>query len=279
MRFHLFEFEDQRWFPAIFRNFITDHLEYHTARLYQPILPKLNALLSKYDAADIVDLCSGAGGPLPCLVQQGLLADKVVLTDLYPNKTAFQTLSQRNTKVQHRNESVSAFNCPHDLTGIRTLFTGLHHFKPDGVVKILQDAQAKNAPIALFEFTERAANRIIPAFLLGFIMGILDTHKVKNRSWGRMFFTYLLPLAPLFYWWDGIVSNLRTYTVDELTQLVKDADPDGKYDWDIGKLPAKAHLGKYHITHVIGMPKVKHATNALRQTAQATEDSLATNAA
>jgi len=27
-RFHLFEWEDQPWLPAVFRDFITDHLRY-----------------------------------------------------------------------------------------------------------------------------------------------------------------------------------------------------------------------------------------------------------
>ncbi len=68
-RAHLFEWEDQPWLPPVFRDFITDQLRYsHGEAMRLPInsaiAQHLQQLLERTGSERIVDLCSGAGGPV-----------------------------------------------------------------------------------------------------------------------------------------------------------------------------------------------------------------------
>jgi hypothetical protein len=63
----------------------------------------------------------------------------------------------------------------------------------------------------------------------------------------------VVPLVSLF---DGLVSCLRTYSVQELRELTEGLGTND-YQWDIGEL--KCTAGPIPITYLIGLP-VDHAT-------------------
>src|SRR5437899_1363774 len=95
-RFHLFEWEDQTWFPDVIRRNMTDYLRFMITKLgiYDPVVPLLREMLEKTGHKEILDLCSGAGGGLEDL-QQKLSADMhteipVTLTDKFPNLDAWR---------------------------------------------------------------------------------------------------------------------------------------------------------------------------------------------
>ena len=58
---------------------------------------------------------------------------------------------------------------------------------------------------------------------------------IRPFRWGRLVFTYLIPILPLLCLWDGLISCLRTYSVSELRELVRVLESDG-YTWDVGEL-------------------------------------------
>ncbi|MET1255680.1 hypothetical protein [Aliikangiella maris] len=265
-RVHFFEWEDQKWFPHLFRNFITDHLVFHSTRLYQPVIQKLLDAMRITGYRSIVDLCSGGGGPLPKLIanhkenlDQPITA---TLTDLYPNLDAFERNHDLSDgAIKYLEKSTSAMDCPAELNGFRTIFTALHHFKPDDAKRILSDAMEKNVPIAAFEHTERSAVNIAAMPFAGFLGGLVLTPFVGKMTFSRFLFTYIIPLAPFFLMWDGIVSCLRTYTVKELEKLTEDLNKNG-YRWEIGKISAVGHMGPYNVTYAIGFPgEEKSSTN------------------
>src|SRR6476646_10148967 len=139
-RMHLFEWEDQPWLPRVFRDFITDHLRYtHNERMREPvnraIAERLAVLLAETGCHQIVDLCAGAGGPLPeigrILVDDLRTPVDIVLTDLFPNVAAFKRIEGESSgRVTASYEPVRATDVPAELSGVRTLFTAIHHFKP-----------------------------------------------------------------------------------------------------------------------------------------------------
>ncbi len=257
-RLHVFEWEDQPWFPAIFRNFITDHLEFHGRLAYAPAMQKLAEQLESTGHSRVVDLCSGGGGPLPAL-QPELSRRRgepvnIVLTDLYPNIEAFREIEKAsNGAITYRAESTSAMDCPEDLDGFRTIFTALHHFRPAGARRILGDAMTKCRPIASFEASERKLLALITIPLTMLIGSFLLTPFLGRLSFGRLFFTYVIPLAPLFFTWDAVVSCLRTYSPAELRELTRDLT-DENYSWETGQIATSMYLVPYNITYVIGRP-------------------------
>jgi hypothetical protein len=254
-RIHLFEFEDFQWFPTPIRNYMTDFLQFVSNRfdIYKAVVPLIEDALEHADSEKIIDLASGGGGGLlklsdhlkqhhPCL--------KIVLTDFYPNKAAFERTAAQSRMFTYYERSVDAMNVPSELVGLRTQFLSLHHFRPDDAVKILQNAVDSGSPIALFESQERNLKSIV-SMLFSPLSVIFTTPFIRPFKIGRIVFTYLIPIVPLFILWDGIVSALRTYSVKEMEALVSRVKGHETYAWKIGKQKS----GPATIPYLIGYKK------------------------
>jgi hypothetical protein len=176
------------------------------------------------------------------------------MTDLFPNKDAIERWKQSNNgRVQYREQPTDIFQLPEELTGICTMFTALHHFKPKTVRRLMQKYAEKGRVLAAFEITERNFKTIFKIMLFNIISGFLVTPVVGKLTFKRAFWTYILPVAPFFYAWDGVISCLRTYTPDDLKKLSDGLD-DG-YSWNMGELTGSNEFGPFTITYLLGMPE------------------------
>jgi len=145
-RFHLFEFEDLPWFPSLIRDAGTAFLEFVARRTHhgEALAPVLERALDRAHEDRIIDLCSGGSGPLPSTL--AVIAERegrtvrATLTDLYPNQNAFQRMTRDHPTIDAEFESVDATSVPAHLKGLRTLFSGLHHFRPAEARGILANA-------------------------------------------------------------------------------------------------------------------------------------------
>lgn len=178
-RIHLFEFEDQKWFPGFLRNYGTDFLQFlsNKTKMYKPIIP---------------------------IVKKGL----------------------------------------------RTQFLSLHHFRPNDAKLILQNAVDTNSSIAIFEAQERSLPSIL-AMLFSPVSVLLTTPFIRPFKLGRIIFTYLIPVVPLFVLWDGVVSSFRTYSVKEMNDLVSKLKEAENYEWEINKVKS----GPGIILYLLGTKK------------------------
>lgn len=255
-RVNVLELEDEPWFPTEIRNFGTDFLQEMATRfdMYAPIVPLLVDTLKSTGNTQIVDMASGGGGGLVKLsehLQKEIPDIKINLSDYYPNINAFEKTKNKSPEIfTYTNTSVDATNVPKDLKGVRTQFLSLHHFAPDMAVKILQNAVDSESPIAIFEAQERTASSIL-AMILSPISVLLLTPLIKPMSFHRFLFTYIFPVVPLFVMWDGILSSLRTYSVDEMNGLVKQVNNHESYEWNIGKV----RKGPATVLYLIGKKK------------------------
>lgn len=140
---------------------------------------------------------------------------------------------------------------PPDLPGFRTIFNAFHHFRPEEAKKILADAMADRRPIGVFEVVGRE-----PLMLFGLLTSPLPVTLTlplwRPFNWQWLLWTWLLPVMQLFVLWDGIVSWLRIYSVEELQELVADLQ-DPEWVWEIGR----TRLGDApaHATWLIGRPR------------------------
>lgn len=259
VRLHLFELEDLRWLPSAIRNGITDFLHFAVVRsgLYKAFAGRLAQSIGQLHPPRVVDLCSGAGGPWSSLhrtmgdVTEGGI--KVLLTDYYPNVTAFEALASAHDQVfEFCADPISALDVPDHLAGFRTLFSSFHHFSPAQAAGILRDAVRKRQGIAIAESTQRHALLIAYMLLTPCIVLLTSPFQAPFR-WSRMFWTYVVPAIPLAVMFDGIVSCLRTYTPKELMGLVKTVPGHESYDWQIGIDRIKGlPVG---VTYLIGLPR------------------------
>ncbi|MGX1930889.1 hypothetical protein [Flagellimonas sp. 2504JD4-2] len=254
-RVHLFEFEDQKWFPDILRNYGTDFLQFlsNKVKIYKPVIWVLEKGIEASGTDKIIDLGSGGGGGLLWLnseLKKTCPDLKIVLTDYYPNLNAFEYTKKQADNFEYINTSVDARNVPGSLKGFRTQFLSLHHFRPEDAKKILQNAVDANSVIGVFEAQERSIPSIL-AMLFSPISVLLTTPFIRPFKIGRLIFTYLIPIVPLFVLWDGVVSSLRTYSVDEMKALAKDLENGETYDWEIERVKS----GPGVVLYLLGTPK------------------------
>src|SRR5262249_303428 len=138
---------------------------------------------------------------------------------------------------------------PDQLIGLRTVFNSFHHFRESDARKILLDAVKAGQPIAIFEYTERAVLIAFLTMILTPFLVALATPFIRPFRWSRLVLTYVLPLVPFTCWWDGVVSQLRAYTVEELNTLTKELSCDS-YSWHAGTVALPGSLG--HLTYLLG---------------------------
>ncbi len=262
-RFQAIELEDYPWFPGQWRNFMTDffHFQMKTFDLYRPASGLLAEVLRRTGQQRIVDLCSGGSGPL-ALVQKQLreqhgLAVPVRLTDKYPNLPAFAKITEEaralGGEIEYSAESVDATAVSDDLTGLRTMFSCFHHFPPQLALRILGDCVEKGAPIAIFELSNRSFAAYLQVLLGGPLSIPFLTPFFRPFSWGRLFWTYVIPVIPFCIVWDGVGSNLRAYAPDEMRALVAQVPGQARFEWQTGMADGGAPGVK--VTYLIGVPK------------------------
>lgn len=256
-RLHLVELEDLPWCPPAVRDGATDCLQFsiNLTRLYSSVAPHLCRALKQTGATRVVDLCSGGGGPwlhLHRKLHECGAAARVCLSDRYPNIDAFAHM-QRKTggAVEFTTEPVDALAVPATLTGFRTLFSSVHHFRPQEVQAILHDAVAQRQGIGLFDAVQRRPHVILTALLVVPVTTLLLTPFIRPFRWSRLFWTYGIALIPLMLSFDGVVSCLRAYTPHDLRRMVDELGETG-YIWEIGE---QREVGSQAvITYVIGYP-------------------------
>ncbi len=101
-RIHLFEIEDFNWFPGWLRACLTRLIVImHRALGTSEALVELVArALKESNTSNIIDLCSGSGGPMIDVVRTlrerpGFEGIKLTLTDLYPSKEAAELINNQ----------------------------------------------------------------------------------------------------------------------------------------------------------------------------------------
>lgn len=254
-RIHLFEFEDQPWFPRFIRNYGTDFLQFlsNKTKMFVPLIPWVEKGLAAGKTSNIIDLASGGGGGILSLNNELIQKHpdlRILLTDFYPNLEAFEFTSNQASNISYSKDAIDARAVPGKLKGLRTQFLSLHHFRPVDAIKIFENAVSENQAIFIAEGQERS----IPSFLAMFfspITVLLVTPLIRPFSLGRLIFTYLIPIVPLFVWWDGMVSCFRTYSVSEMEQLVEKVKGKEKFNWETGRVKS----GLAQLLFLLGIPK------------------------
>jgi hypothetical protein len=240
-RLHLFEFNDQPWFPQVLRDGETAYLAtaYRLVPLPRHWAEKIVTALQPGDRMEILDLCSGAAGPVPALIDAlerlGCEAT-VTLTDLYPNpKTA------AHRRMAWCPKTVDATRVPPELTGTRTMFSAFHHFRPEAARAILDDAFQRRRSICIFEAGSGGLLGVATMLLVPLNV-LLMMALARPFRWTHLLFTYLIPLLPLILFWDGVVSMLRIYSPEQMLALSQGLQaPD--YDWEAGRIRARGIPG------------------------------------
>ncbi|KAJ9615804.1 hypothetical protein H2200_001881 [Cladophialophora chaetospira] len=248
-RRHFFEVNDQAWFPQTLREKVQDYLTLgwiNKFPLIQPVSPAAlvsrvlsNVLGSRISDYVYVDFASGAGGPTPYIeshLNEELRAAKkeevkFVLTDISPHTAAWEVAAKNSKNVSFVPQSIDATDAPSsetllkDVPGVKDkkimrLFSlAFHHFDDDLAAKVLENTIETSDGFCIFELQSRHFTSFILVSLL-WPLAMLITPYYFWHSPGHLFFTYLVPIVPFVWVYDGYISCLRTRTPDEVEALV-----------------------------------------------------------
>lgn len=260
MRFHLFEFEDLRWFPQVVREGMMDFLRHMITWLnfYGPVTPLIRDTMEHSNDDVLLELCAGGGGGVLKL-RENLNAlgshPKIFLSDLFPNHPIYEQLKNiTHGEIDFVPESINALDVPSRWRSMRIIFSAFHHFKPLQAQDILEDAWNKKVAIGIFDAGTKSIFTIIGIIVLQPIVFFLTTPFFKPFRWSRLIFTYVIPLIPLCTMWDGCVSVLRFYTLRQLISFTAQLNSKD-YIWKVGQL--KNSIG-VKVNYVVGYPLQKN---------------------
>lgn len=257
-RIHLFEFEDFSWFPEWLRRCMTRLIMvmHRLLGTSDKVAELIAEVLRESNSSRILDLCSGSGGPMPEVLnilrdRHGMQNLELTLTDLYPdNETATKLNQQNGNHISYLTNPVDATQIDGQMSGVRTMVGSFHHFAPLEAKNILHTAQDSRNPIVIFEISDNAPPIWLwwIAFPINFIMTFFITPMVRPMSWQQLVFTYIIPIIPICFAWDGAVSNARTYTLSDLDKMLNEIKSED-YHWEKDIIE-----GKTNQIYLIGMP-------------------------
>jgi hypothetical protein len=219
--------------------------------IYDCAYEMLRNVTTKTRENNILDLCSGAGGPWPRLISLFSKDDveiSVTLSDKFP--TTKNNTKNSSTKITVSSIPIDALEIPLDSPKVITMFTGLHHFSPAEVKRIFKSVEEQKKGFCAFEVTELSFTCILAIFLMPLFL-FVATPFIKPFSFKRLFFTYILPIIPFAVWYDGIISSFNSYKLCDLKKLVL-TNSNASYNWEVGRKRSKWSL--LYVTYIIGMP-------------------------
>jgi hypothetical protein len=138
------------------------------------------------------------------------------------------------------------------------MIASFHHMPADAAQAILNSSAKSGQPILIYEI---APNKIpfllwlllLPlSLLILMIMTWLMTPFVRPLRPSQLIFTYLIPIIPIIYAWDGQASLMRTYAFKDIEYLIGQV-PSPLYRWELAE--AKKPNGKALGYYVMGIPE------------------------
>jgi len=184
---------------------------------------------------------------------------KLLLTDLHPNQQFVQAFNKhQDSHISYQSTPLDASNLSKAPKGLKTMISSFHHMPPEIARKILKSAQDNKQPLLIYEMAENNIPTILWALMLPIslpilmVMALVFLPFAKPLTSTDIAFTYLIPIVPVLYAWDGQASIPRIYTFDDIKSSLL-PEEDENYTWEIR--PAQKKDGKSLGYYILGLPK------------------------
>ncbi len=262
-RLHLIEIHEESWFPDSIRKIYQRSFCHGMvlARAFDNVVEPLKRLIGRVRTDAILDLCTGSG-ELAVSLWQNTIAKleteqkpKLMLSDLYPNVESYAELKERHPEaIDFYAGPVNALEPPADAPRVWMFMDSFHHFRPDDARNILRNAAENADGIGIFEASDRSWGQLLRVSIFAFPFSLITTAfllrpiRLQNLLWGLF-----IPVIPLAMWWDSLVSNIRTHTVEEIEAMTRSIGRDD-FCWEVGKVVAP-NSGGLKVTYVLGWRK------------------------
>jgi hypothetical protein len=245
-RIQSFEFNDAPWAPAALRETIVEALSraLEWGGVVRALAPPFRDFLQRTGADEVLDLCSGAGGPAAILAgelaRNGERAPRFLLTDLQPHPETWTRLRDAHPGViDFVPQPVDATRIPPHLGGqrARVIINALHHFPPHLAGAILLGACAGAPGVFVAESFERNPLRLAPLAPAGLPALFATPLLSPRRRLQKALLTWFTPIVAAASLWDGVISTLRVYNERELREMVAPAGNAFEWTWGTYSFP------------------------------------------
>jgi len=216
---HLFEFMDQPWLPDSLAATLREILSCGNAapfrRYYSWVADKAVEIVRRHGSRHIVELGAGTAPITRELVRNPAVGDAtLIVCDARPDRATYEALQkQYPDKIAARLEPVD-FSLPHQWPKDTLLIlSGTFHHIPDKDRRKVLTALTDSADVVVIAEPLRKTLSSVAFVFLSIVPAILLPLWYIRRPGRlrRVFWCWLLPVAPIMFWWDGLVSCIRMW--------------------------------------------------------------------
>lgn len=220
---HLFEFMDLEWLPASLHATLREILECGNARPFRPyyewVAKVVKRQLATSGCQNVVELGAGTA-PITRLLAKDpdLNGMKLIICDSQPDAATFADLEKRYPSKVIARQDVVDFSKPQDWPSQTLLLLSgtFHHIPPEQRGAVLESLTKSGDRVIVceplrktmlsmgFVFLSVVPAVILPLWFLG-----------RPGRIRRFFWCWLIPMAPIMFWWDGLASCMRMWTDKE----------------------------------------------------------------
>jgi SAM-dependent methyltransferase len=224
------ELEDYPWFPSRLRKMQLEFVGWISVqlRLYRPVLQ----LLNKFPSHEWLDLGSGSGWPAFYIQKNASPQIHYTLSDLYPDSVSDEV--KKWVKIQE--EPLNLLEFQPEQGKQYTLFNAFHHFTPQQQFQLIKNMKEAKAACIIAEVLEPTLLSFIQVSLAAFVVQPLTAWTIRPYSVLRILTTYLIPLQLITVAWDGWLSVLKSKSLKQYQELVKDL-ADSEYSIEVKRIP------------------------------------------
>jgi hypothetical protein len=216
---HLFEFMDQDWVPSGVRSTLREILECGNDRpfrtYYRWVKDEVVRAARDGGFRAIVELGAGTA-PITRLLAEEPGADRfrLIPCDRNPDREAYRLLEERHPGTVVPLYTPVDFSKPRrwDPDTLLFLSATFHHIPRPARAEVLESLASSARRIMIFEPLRKTGPSVLFVFLSIVPALILPLWFLpRPGKFRRFLWCWILPLAPLMFWWDGIVSCLRQW--------------------------------------------------------------------
>ena len=235
------EIHDRPWCRGAIHDGITDFLAFFAefSGLRRKAYGRIAQILERSGTNKVVELCAGSGfGAMHMLRRLRLMLPErnvsVVATDINENSNWPSISSLTGGGVSAcRKDAETALR---EEDGVFVMFAALHHFSPAEIVSLLKTASSRGKTLVCVDYFIRGrAVDLFPLFA-GPVLMFFAAPLIYPFSWVRLFLTWVAPILLVVLLVDTMLSMLRSYTLDELRDIVASAGLSGNGNAEVFEL-------------------------------------------
>jgi hypothetical protein len=238
---HLFEWMDLDWLPTSLRNTMREILECGNARPFRPyyewVAAEVKREIVEKGYRNAVELGAGTA-PITRLLARdpGLDGVTLIVCDLKPDVEAFRDLEAKYPGRVMPEYGLVDFSQPRVWPSKTLLFLSgtFHHLPPAIRNQVLHSLTNSADETMMFEPLRRTFVSIVFVFFSIFPALLLPLSFISRPGRLRRFlWCWLLPIAPVLFWWEGLISCLRMWTNQQWSVALKQVAPKHRepYTW------------------------------------------------